>query len=39
MAWRVTFRGEPVGQVNAIGEIMIISIDRFTGEIVSVAQS
>jgi predicted small lipoprotein YifL len=37
--WRVTFRGEPVGQVSVMGEIMIISIDRFTGEIVSIAQS
>jgi hypothetical protein len=37
--WRVTFRGEPVGQVNTMGEIMIISIDRLTGEVVSVAQS
>lgn len=37
--WRVTFRGEPVGKVNKIGEIMIISLHRFTGEIVSVAQS
>jgi hypothetical protein len=37
--WRVTFRGEPMGQGNMMGEIMIISIDRFTGEIVSIAQS
>jgi hypothetical protein len=37
--WRVTFRGESVGQGNMMLEIMIIGIDRFTGEIVSIAQS
>ena len=37
--WRITFRGEPPGQVNVMGEIMIISLDRLTGEIVSIAQS
>jgi hypothetical protein len=37
--WRVTFRGESMGQGNVMGEIMIISIDSFTGEIVSIAQS
>lgn len=37
--WRVTFRGEPPGQVSVMGEIMNISIDCLTGEIVSIAQS
>ena len=37
--WRVTFRGEPPGQGNVMGEILIISLDRFTGKIVSIAQS
>ncbi|MBI3650408.1 MAG: PepSY domain-containing protein [Acidobacteria bacterium] len=37
--WRVTFRGEPVGEVNPMGEILIVSLDRVTGEIVSIAQS
>ncbi len=37
--WRVTFRGEPPGKGNVMGESMIISIDRFTGQIVSIAQS
>ena len=37
--WRVTFRGEPPGQGSVMGEVMIISIDRVTGDIVSLAQS
>lgn len=37
--WRVTFRGEPVSQVHPMGEILIVIVDRKTGEIVSVAQS
>src|SRR5215475_11571016 len=28
--WRVTFRGEPISKVHAMGEIMIVSVDRFT---------
>jgi hypothetical protein len=37
--WRVTFRGEPVSQVHLLGEVMVISVDRVTGEIVSIAKS
>lgn len=37
--WRVTFRGEPAGQGGVMGEVMIVSLDRFTGEVVSIAQS
>lgn len=37
--WRVTFRGEPTGQGGVMGEVMIVSLDRFTGEVVSIAQS
>lgn len=39
LVWRVTFRGVPVGKLHPMGEIMIVSLDRFTGEIVSIAQS
>ena len=37
--WRVTFRGESVGQGGVMGEVMIVGIDRVTGEVVSIAQS
>jgi hypothetical protein len=37
--WRVTFRGEPISKVHVMGETMIVSVDRFTGEIVSVSKS
>ncbi len=37
--WRVTFRGEPISKVHPMGETMIVSIDRFTGEVVSVSKS
>ena len=37
--WRVTFRGEPVGQVHLLGEVMMVSVDRVTAEIVSIAKS
>jgi len=37
--WRVTFRGEPISKVHPMGETMIVSVDRFTGEIVSVSKS
>lgn len=37
--WRVTFRGEPVSQTHPMGEILIVILDRKTGEIVSIAQS
>ncbi len=37
--WRVTFRGEPISKVHPMGETMILSIDRFTGEVVSVSKS
>jgi len=37
--WRVTFRGEPAGEGHPIGEILIVLIDRISGEVVSIAQS
>jgi len=37
--WRVTFRGEPISKIHLMGETMIVSVDRFTGEIVSVSKS
>jgi hypothetical protein len=37
--WRVTFRGEPISKVHVMGETMIVSVDRFTGEIVSISKS
>ncbi len=37
--WRVTFRGEPISKVHPMGETMIVGVDRFTGEIVSVSKS
>jgi len=37
--WRVTFRGEPINKGRPMGETMIVSVDRFTGEIVSVSKS
>lgn len=37
--WRVTFRGEPISKVHPMGETTIVSVDRLTGEIVSVSKS
>jgi len=37
--WRVTFRGEPISKVHPMGETTIVSVDRFTGEIISVSKS
>ena len=37
--WRVTFRGEPVSQVHLMGEVVVVEVDRETGEIVSLAMS
>lgn len=37
--WRVTFRGEPVSQAQPIGDILVVFVDRKTGEVVSVAKS
>ena len=37
--WRVTFRGEPAGGGSPLREILMVIIDRKTGEIVSVAKS
>ena len=37
--WRVTFRGEPVSGAPPMSEIMIVLVNRKTGEIVSIAQS
>ncbi|MEW6207537.1 MAG: PepSY domain-containing protein [Acidobacteriota bacterium] len=37
--WRVTFRGQPAEESGLMGEVMIVSVDRFTGKIVSIAQS
>lgn len=37
--WRITFRGRPPGEGNAMGEVVIVILDRTTGELVSLAQS
>jgi hypothetical protein len=37
--WRVTFRGEPIGPSHPIGEVQIITVDRRTGEITSLAMT
>jgi hypothetical protein len=37
--WRVTFRGKPVSQVHPMGEILIVILDRNTGDVVSIAKS
>lgn len=36
--WRVTFHGAPVGQVP-FGDVLIVVLDRRTGEVVSIAMS
>ena len=36
--WQVTFRGETASQVH-MGEVLIVNIDRKTGEMVSIAMS
>lgn len=36
--WQVTFRGRPPEE-GGIGEVLIVSIDRKTGEMVSIAMS
>jgi len=37
--WRVTFGGEPVSRVHLMGEVVVVEVDRETGEIVSLAMS
>lgn len=37
--WRITFRGRPPGEGHAMGEVVIVVLDRTTGELVSLAQS
>lgn len=37
--WRVTFRGEPISKVHVMGKTMIVGVDRFTGEVVSVSKT
>jgi hypothetical protein len=37
--WRITFRGRPPGEGSAVGEVVIVVLDRRTGELVSLAQS
>ena len=37
--WRVTFRGEPIGPGHPMGEVLIVLVDRRTGEVVSLAMS
>lgn len=37
--WRITFRGRPPGEGQAMGEVVIVVLDRRTGELVSLAQS
>ena len=38
-AWRVTFRGTAAGQPPELFEILIVDVDRRTGEIVSLSRS
>ena len=37
--WRVTFRGRLPGQPPLLFETMIVEVDRYSGEVVSIAQS
>ncbi len=37
--WRVTFCGESVSQIHLQPELMIVAVDRRTGEIVSLSKS
>src|SRR5262245_6757911 len=37
--WRVTFHGKPISKIHPMGETIIVSLDRFTGEIVSISKS
>ncbi|MGH2628056.1 MAG: PepSY domain-containing protein [Anaerolineales bacterium] len=37
--WRVTFRGEDIGPARPMGEVLIVLVDRKTGEVVSVGMS
>lgn len=37
--WRVTFRGRPAGAGHPIREILVVVIDRATGEVLSLAKS
>ncbi len=37
--WRVTFRGESVSQIHLHPQTMIVTVDRKTGEIVSLSKS
>ena len=37
--WRVTFRGRLPGQPPLLFETMIVEVDRYSGEVVSIARS
>lgn len=37
--WRVTFRGDPPGPGHPMGHLQVVSVDRRTGELVSLAMS
>ena len=37
--WRVTFRGQPMSPTRQMSEILIVAIDRKTGEMVTIAMS
>lgn len=37
--WRVTFRGEPMSQTHQMAELVIVFVDRATGEVVSLGMS
>ena len=37
--WRVTFRGRLPGQPPPLFETMIVEVDRYSGEVVSIARS
>lgn len=37
--WRVTFRGDPPGPGHPLGYLQVVTVDRRTGELVSLAMS
>lgn len=37
--WRVTFRGREANPPDTIGEVLIVAIDRKTGELVTIAMA
>lgn len=37
--WQITFRGEDIGPGRPIGEVLIVLVDRKTGEVVSIGMT